>query len=88
MFIKKDFKDKATPAFRENRASSVVDVIEILSEQSTHDGTRKYWSVVKTRLKQEGAELTTIYSQLKMLAYDGKYYNIIKPTKSTNRRNH
>ena len=51
---------------------SVVDVIEILTEQPTHDGARKYWSVMKTRLKQEGAEPTTICSQLKMKAYDGK----------------
>ena len=33
---------------------------------------RKYWSVLKTRLKQEGAEPTTICSQLKMRAPDGK----------------
>ena len=51
---------------------SIVDVIEILTEQPTHNGARKYWSVMKTRLKQEGNELTTICSQLKMLAPDGK----------------
>lgn len=51
---------------------SVVDVIEILSDQPNHDRARKYWSVMKTRLKQEGAELTTICSQLKMRAFDGK----------------
>lgn len=51
---------------------SVVDVIEILSAQPSHDRARKYWSVMKTRLKQEGAELTTVCSQLKMRAFDGK----------------
>jgi len=51
---------------------SVVDVIEILTEQPTHDHARKYWSVMKTRMKKEGAEPTTICSQLKMEAYDGK----------------
>jgi len=51
---------------------SVVDVIEILTDQPTHDRARKYWSVMKTRLKQEGAQPTTICSQLKMEAYDGK----------------
>ena len=51
---------------------SVVDVCEILTEQPTHDSARKYWSVMKTRLKQEGAEPTTICSQLKMVAHDGK----------------
>ncbi len=51
---------------------SVVDVIEILTDQPDHDRARKYWSVMKTRLKQEGAEPATIFSQLKMKAYDGK----------------
>jgi len=51
---------------------SVVDIIGVLTEQPTHDNARKYWSVMKTRLKQEGAEPTTICSQLKMEAPDGK----------------
>jgi hypothetical protein len=51
---------------------SLVDTVEILTEQATHDGARKYWSVMKTRLKQEGAQPTTICSQLKMEAPDGK----------------
>ena len=51
---------------------SAVDVIEILTEQPTHDGARKYWSVMKTRLKKEGAQPTTICSQLRMEAFDGK----------------
>jgi hypothetical protein len=53
---------------------SIVDVISVLTEQITHDGARKYWSVMKTRLKKEGAQLTTICSQLKMPALDGKFY--------------
>ena len=53
---------------------SIVDVINILTDQPTHDGARKYWSVLKTRLKKEGNELTTICSQLKMKAADGKFY--------------
>jgi len=51
---------------------SVVDVIEILSDQPSHDRARKYWSVMKIRLKQEGAEPTTICSQLKIQSPDGK----------------
>jgi len=34
----------------------------------------KYWSVLKTRLKKEGSELTTNCSQLKMRSADGKMY--------------
>ncbi|MDZ4213084.1 MAG: hypothetical protein U1C59_15350, partial [Methylotenera sp.] len=41
---------------------SIVDVIGILTESPN---PRKYWSVLKTRLKKEGSELTTNCSQLK-----------------------
>ena len=50
---------------------SIVDVIEILTESVN---PRKYWSVLKTRLKKEGSELATNCSQLKMKSSDGKYY--------------
>ncbi len=36
---------------------------------------RKYWSVLKTRLKAEGSELATKCSQLKLKSSDGKFYN-------------
>ena len=55
---------------KEDYYFSVVDVIAALTESSN---PRKYWSVLKVRLKKEGSELTTICSQLKMLAPDGKY---------------
>ena len=35
---------------------------------------RKYWSVLKTRLRKAGNELTTICSQLKLTSADGKKY--------------
>ncbi len=50
---------------------SIVDVVAVLTESSN---PRKYWSVLKTRLKKEGSELTTNCSQLKMTAADGKKY--------------
>ncbi|MDR1197583.1 MAG: Bro-N domain-containing protein [Prevotellaceae bacterium] len=50
---------------------SIVDVIEILTESIN---PRKYWSVLKTRLKAEGSQLATNCSQLKMQANDGKFY--------------
>ena len=49
----------------------IVDVISILTDSPN---PRKYWSVLKTRLKREGSELTTNCSQLKMQAADGKKY--------------
>ena len=51
---------------------SIVDVIEILTDSPN---PRKYWSVLKTRLKKDTSELTTICSQLKMQSADGKFYN-------------
>lgn len=48
---------------------SVIDVIAILTES---DNPRKYWSVLKTRLKKEGSETATKCSQLKLPAEDGK----------------
>ena len=50
---------------------SVVDIVEALTNSPN---ARKYWSVLKTRLKKEGSELATNCSQLKMQAADGKYY--------------
>ena len=50
---------------------SVVDVVAILTQSPN---PRKYWSVLKTRLKTEGSELATNCSQLKMKSADGKMY--------------
>ena len=50
---------------------SIVDVVEILTDSPN---PRKYWSVLKTRLKKEDSQLTTNCSQLKMQAADGKFY--------------
>ena len=54
---------------REEWYFSIVDIIGVLTES---ENPRKYWSVLKTRLKKEGNELATICSQLKMKATDGK----------------
>jgi len=43
---------------------SVVDVVGILTDSPD---PKRYWSVLKTRLKQEGVEGTTICSTLKLL---------------------
>ena len=48
---------------------SIIDVIGVLTES---ENPRKYWSVLKTRLKKEGSEVATNCSRLKLLASDGK----------------
>lgn len=51
---------------------SIIDILGVLTES---ENPRKYWSVLKTRLKKEGNELATICSQLKMKSpKDGKMY--------------
>ena len=50
---------------------SVIDIVGVLTDSPN---PRKYWGVLKTRLKKEGSELATNCSQLKMQAADGKYY--------------
>ena len=54
---------------------SIVDVVAVLTDQPDQRHAAKYWSVLKTRLKKEGSELTTKCSQLKMRSADGKCYN-------------
>lgn len=69
------FEDKKVRTLWDKEAEewyfSVVDVVAVLTESPN---PRKYWSVLKTRLKSEGSELTTNCSQLKMPATDGKMY--------------
>lgn len=50
---------------------SIIDVIEVLTNSPN---PRKYWSVLKLRLKKEGSQLATNCSQLKMQSSDGKFY--------------
>ena len=53
---------------------SVVDVVQVLTDQPDTRRAAKYWSVLKNRIRKESNELTTICSQLKMPAADGKHY--------------
>jgi hypothetical protein len=54
---------------------SVIDIIQILTEQEDYQKARKYWNKLKERLKEEGSELVTFCHQLKMQASDGKLRN-------------
>ena len=48
----------------------IVDLVGILSES---DRPRKYWSDLKSKLKQEGNEVSEKIGQLKLKSQDGKY---------------
>ncbi|WP_233259464.1 BRO family protein [Ramlibacter sp. WS9] len=51
---------------------SVVDVVQVLTQQPDDLTARKYWNQLKRRLDKEGSQLVTSCHQLKMLAADGK----------------
>lgn len=79
--MSKDKKDTALKIFQEQNVRtywdeeqekwffSIIDVIAILADNSR---SRKYWSDLKKKLKDEGSELSENIGQLKMLAQDGK----------------
>lgn len=50
---------------------SVVDVIQVLTESPR---PRKYWNALKTKLTEEGSELSSNLGQLKLPSSDGKSY--------------
>lgn len=50
---------------------SIIDVVEILTDSPR---PRKYWNALKTRLNQEGSELSQKVGQLKIESPDGKKY--------------
>jgi hypothetical protein len=62
----KIFEDKKVrtlwDAEQEKWYLSIVDVVAVLTDSPN---PRKYWSVLKTRLKAEGSQLATNCSQLK-----------------------
>ena len=59
---------------------SVVDVVEVLTEQSDHQGARNYWKVLKNRLLKEGNQTVTNCNRLKMVSEDGRmrYTDVVK----------
>ncbi len=50
---------------------SIIDIVAILTDSPR---PRKYWNALKTKLKQEGSELSQKVGQLKLESPDGKKY--------------
>ncbi len=53
---------------------SVVDIIQVLTQQADFQTARKYWNKLKERLKKEGSQSVTNCHRLKLTAADGKSY--------------
>ena len=53
---------------------SVVDVVQILIQQSDYQAARDYWKVLKNRLAKEGTQSVISCNRLKLPAADGKNY--------------
>ena len=51
---------------------SVIDVVQVLTQQADDLTARKYWNQLKRRLSTEGSQLVTSCHQLKMPAADGR----------------
>jgi len=53
---------------------SVVDIVQVLTQQADYQAARNYWKVLKNRLSKEGSESVTKCNRLKLPAADGKNY--------------
>ena len=53
---------------------SVVDIIQVLTQQADFQTARKYWNKLKERLRREGSQSVTDCHRLKLPAADGKNY--------------
>ena len=51
---------------------SVVDIIQVLTDQPDFQKARKYWNKLKERLSKEGSQTVTNCHRLKLTAEDGK----------------
>lgn len=53
---------------------SIIDIIQVLTQQDDYQTARKYWNKLKERLKKEGSQSVTNCHRLKIEAADGKKY--------------
>jgi hypothetical protein len=53
---------------------SIVDIIQVLTQQPDFQTARKYWNKLKERLRREGSQSVTNCHRLKLPAADGKSY--------------
>jgi len=49
---------------------SVIDIVQVLTQQPDYQKARKYWNKLKERLNTEGSQTVTYCHQLKLPAED------------------
>ena len=69
-----NFEDAVRRVWDEQQEKWFFAIVDIIVVLSGSDRPRKYWNDLKTKLKQEGGELSDKIGQLKMKAVDGKDY--------------
>jgi hypothetical protein len=63
-------------------------IIDVISALTGNDRPRKYWNDLKTKLKEEGSELSQNMGQLKLPAEDGNavaQYVMVRSSHTTHR---
>jgi len=53
---------------------SVIDIVQVLTDQPDYQKARKYWNKLSERLRTEGSESVSNCLRLKLVAADGKKY--------------
>lgn len=53
---------------------SVIDIVQVLTDQPDYQKARKYWNKLSERLRNEGSESVSNCLRLKLVAADGKKY--------------
>ena len=53
---------------------SVIDIVQVLTDQLDYQKARKYWNKLSERLRKEGSESVSNCHRLKLKAGDGKKY--------------
>ena len=51
---------------------SVIDIVQVLTQQPDFQAARNYWKVLKHRLAKEGSQVVTDCNRLKLAAPDGR----------------
>ena len=73
----KDRKVRAVWSEEQNKwFFSVLDIIGAINEQDDYQKNRNYWKYLKAKLRKEQSEVVSATTQLKLMAADGKRYQI------------